>query len=340
LAGNVPRLPARAAVGALALACVASVVVLARAEQVASVAKRATSEANEAAWSAAVAPADVAAAADPDMPPYLATAGITRTFDGRWTDAVDALAAEVAIDDLPQSWLAIAAARIESGDEAGAREALQAALRVGVQQAAVAYAGGTLYDRMADAEAADEAYRHALVAYPSLAADESWEAGSDRFETLVERAMAETPVNAWELALMTGDPDRAASLAGMAVEPDLARLVIPAWGGDHAAVEAVQAEPKSHPLDLLRITWAARVSAHAGDAVSARRFRDWAEIVEGGASVNCYEVRVTDDPADERGSTGNLARFYGHYTYRRPTPWDLVAAGVPRLVLDDEASSP
>jgi hypothetical protein len=237
--------------------------------------------------------------------------------------------------------LAIAAARIETGDGLGARAALDEALRVGVQQPAVAYAAGALYERLRDFEAADDAYLGALVVVPSLAADPSWShtvSTELRFRVILEQAIADTPQNAWELSLMSGDSNRASTLTAAAVDPALARLVIPAWGGDAAAIEAVQAEAEAHPLDLLRLAWAARVSAHAGNGPQADRFRAWADFVNGGAAAAGFETRVSTDPLDTRATAGYSARFYGHYTYRRPTPWDLLAAGVPRLVLEDEAA--
>jgi O-antigen ligase len=340
--GSLTRVAGRLAVAGLTIAVVGSVLILGRAEQVAADARDATTAANETGWIAALAPAQAAVTADPDLPPYQAVAGFGRTFTGDWPGAMPRLEAAAMVDDLPQTWLAIAAARLQVGDEVGARTALAAALRVGIQQPAVAYAAGTLFERMDDPESADDAFVEALAAVPSLAGDPSWATSPQwilRFRILLERAIAETPGNAWELSLVSGDAVRASSLTHLAVDPELAELVIPAWGRDAAAIEAVQAEAEAHPLDLLRLAWAARVSAHAGDKAQADRFREWAEYVNGGAGAAGFETRVSTNPADPRATTGYSARFYGHYTYRRPTPWDLLPAGVPRLVLEDEAAA-
>jgi hypothetical protein len=216
-------------------------------------------------------------------------------------------------------------------------------MRVGAQQASIAYGAGVLYELLGDLEAADDAYLGVLTSYPSIAADPSWGhlGGSDaRFRALLERAMAESPAIAWELALMSGDPTRATELAVDAADPDLARLVIESWGGDGAATAAVEERANANPLSQSLLAWAARVTAHEGRGEDADRYRMISELVAGLSSQAGYEVRVVVDPSDPRPSAGNSAAFYGHYTYRRPTPWDLLAAGIPRLVLEDEASPP
>jgi hypothetical protein len=58
-------------------------------------------------------------------------------------------------------------------------------------------------------------------------------------------------------------------------------------------------------------------------------------IVSGGTSPSAGTIRMTfeDVESPDPATVGTLASFYGHYTYRRPTPFDLTPPGLPRLVL-------
>jgi hypothetical protein len=144
------------------------------------------------------------------------------------------------------------------------------------------------------------------------------------------------PASAWELLLMAGDPDRARASTGTAPDPDLADLVVEAWEGDAAAISAIEARVSADPFDLDALAWAARVNSHTGDEEAADRYRRWADLVNGTAAQGGHEVRILRDEraAGDQARAGNLSTFHGHYVYRRPTPWDILAAGLPRLVLE------
>ncbi|HKZ92915.1 MAG TPA: O-antigen ligase family protein, partial [Candidatus Limnocylindrales bacterium] len=195
----------RIALATLWVACLASVVVLARAESVAWTHQVAVAATNEGDWDAASGPADEAAASDPDMNAYQMTRGLAAAGRRDWVTAADAYGRAASVDDMPQSWLGLAQAQVELGapTETVARS-LERALRSGSQQPAVVYAAGYLYDRIGMIDQADAAYAAALAAYPSLAVDETWADDPDlapRWPGIMERAAASAPGRAWEIAL-------------------------------------------------------------------------------------------------------------------------------------------
>jgi O-antigen ligase len=328
----------------LVASCAIAVLVLWRAESIAQQERTAVDRANLGEWSSASAPAIEAAAADPGVPSYLVTRAIIDAELGRWDDAAEGFARAAAADDLPQSWLGAAVA----GAEAGAPDAvtlghLDRAMRLGRQQAAVAYAAGVLFDRLGHSHRADDAFVAALALSPELAADPVWTADpglARRFGSIVASAKAIAPQDAWEIALMAGDAVGATALTSGAVDPVLAGLVVEAWLGDDQAVVDVQEYALADPLDTLGLAWAARVSARAGDAPAAARFRRLIRFVSVSGSPGGYEIRAGSRGHVSDASAGSLAPFYGHYTYRRPTPWDLISPGIPRLIFVDLAEAP
>jgi hypothetical protein len=113
-------------------------------------------------------------------------------------------------------------------------------------------------------------------------------------------------------------------------------LVIRAWDGDRGALSEIDALTRVSPLDLVPILWAGRLHSQIGDEDVANDYRRWAEYINGGASAGAHEVRVgtVEIARASDARAGNGATFYGHYTYRRPTPWDLLVPGLPRLVYE------
>ena len=112
---------------------------------------------------------------DPDMPPYQVTRGLVASALGDWPAAADAFDRAATTDDLPQSWLGLAQARLELGAPAAdVVEAIERAMRVGYQQAAVVYAAGSLYDRLGLTDEATMPMSHPLAALPGLAVDPCW----------------------------------------------------------------------------------------------------------------------------------------------------------------------
>lgn len=328
------------AIGALAVAVVFAMGGLAYAERTAGVEQEAVDLANAGHWAAADALAVQAQEADPDMPSYALTRGLTAMRAGRVEEAATAFAYAAESDDLPQSWLDLAAADIVLGRASDAHDALIRALRIGVQQPVVAYDAGRLLDGLGDTAAADDAYVAALTVLPSLAGDPSWgtialgPSSATRWPALLDRAMAAAPSAAFELALTAGRQQQALALAAAGTNPSFYTDVAMAWAGEATALARVEATARAHPLDATFVAWAARLESRAGHATEASAYARWYGYLATSASIGVGEARVgtAEQAMPTQARVGNLATFYGHYTYRRPTPWDLLAPDLPRLV--------
>jgi tetratricopeptide (TPR) repeat protein len=344
------RLPPRwsAAVGrtatlALFVACLVALGGLGHSESVALTHQRAVWAANEGDWLTASHLAAEAYAADREMPAYALTLGLASLWTGDWQMAHDSLEQAVRADDLPQSWLGLASAKVELGrsDEEVAK-ALRSALRIGVQQPAVALAAGSLFDRIGMRPEADAAYVAALAKRPSIGGDTWWRdrlLGPARFDRLLRAAVAQPQQSGWELALMSGSLDLADSLEGQVSDPYLADLIGKSWAGDASAVTSVRDYALARPRDERALGWAARVSAHAGDGAWADKLRALARVaMDAPVDALGFETRVVQVASSEV-LTGSLGRTFGGVVYRRPTPIDLLPPGVPRLITFDLASS-
>ena len=185
---------------------------LGRTESIAASHEQAARLADDGAWPDAERAIASIVADDPDMNAYQTARGLVASALADWSTAERAYARASAVDDLPQSWLGLAQARLELGaPPAEVVGAIERAMRVGHQQAAVAYAAGALYDRLGMADAADDAYAAALVALPALAADPTWRTGAlaPRFEGILAAAAERLGPAGWEVALHAGDLDRA-----------------------------------------------------------------------------------------------------------------------------------
>jgi O-antigen ligase len=323
----------------LMVGCLLAVLVLARSEAIALVHERAVALIDAGEWEAGLELAKQAADRDPDIPAYHFTEGIAAAGAGDWRRALDAFQSAVVVDDLPQSWLGSALALAETGaprDEVV--DALRRAYRVGVQQPAVIFAVGRVYDRLGMRPEADTAYVAALGQLPSLAGDPDWTAdaaSASRFAAVVERALRSYPATAWELALMAGDPARARAWVVDAPDPLLALSVVEAWAGDREAVEAVLADADANVLDARKLAWAARLSARLGETDRVARYNRLLEIGIPDATKG-YEVRIGRRGSPRDAAVGNRATNYGTYMYRRPTPLDPIVPGLPGLVRADE----
>jgi tetratricopeptide (TPR) repeat protein len=296
--------------------------------------------ANGGEWAAGDAPARAAAALDPGLPPYLLTEGLTAARAGDHERAATAFRRSVLLDDLPEAWLDLAAAEAALGRAAAASEALERAVRLGLQRPAVAMAAGDLAQRIGERELALKAYTRALVAAPSLAGDPWWLEEPDRAalfaEARDEAIRIAGPPRDWEIALMSGDVRQARLLAGGFAYPSglTAAQVIDAWSGDRDAHEAVLQRCAARPLDLTGLAWCARLEGRVGRVQEANRYRAWSNTVVGGSYAAGAELRVRRGPQVGRSDAGDPARFYGHYTYRRPTPWDLLVPDLIHLALE------
>ena len=133
---------------------------------------------------------------------------------------------------------------------------------------------------------------------------------------------------------MAGDIERARSLAatvdGRTVLPN--ELVIDAWTGDEEALAEVRSIVDARPDDLSALGWAARLSSRSGDEEGAVRYRRQAQFVNDGGFVG-HEVRVDGRVPQMNAVTSAHTEMYGQMLYRRAMPADLMAPGLPRLIV-------
>jgi tetratricopeptide (TPR) repeat protein len=300
---------------------------------------KAVALADQGEWAAADAPAHAAASTDAGLPPYHLTEGLTAARAGDHGRAADAFREVVAADELPEAWLDLAAEQAALGNGVAARDAIRSALRLGYQRPAVAMAAGDLSLRLGDDALAREAFVDAIVSVPSVAGDPWWSSDPARaalFPAIRVAAIARVgPARGWEIALVSGDYVGARSLVER-LEPSSAAddsRIIDAWSGDAAAFQAVLGECVARPLDLTALAWCARLEGHVGNDREANRYRAWANTILGNAYVGGAELRVNTAVQVGRSDAGNAALFYGYYTYRRPTPWDLLVPDLVHLTL-------
>jgi len=285
--------------------------------------------ANDGRWSEALEPARTAVQADPEWPPYQVTFGLAATRAGDHVAAAEAFRKAAETDDQPESWLNLAAEQAQLDDESEALVSIGRAMRLGYQRAAVAGAAGDLLLRLGKPDRAVDAFGWALSTIPSWAADPWWQADKGRqaiYEAVVSLAIERaTPLNQWEIAAMAGETARAAALIASLDEPlrDLESDVLLALGGDETARGHVMDRCPADPLDYQALRWCARLSAARGDVVAANRYRAWGFIIGFGYQAMA-ESRVSRKPIVGRAAEGDVAIFYGLYTYRRATPWDLI----------------
>ena len=325
-----------AGVAGLALV-VGAVAWLVRSEAIALEMDNGVRLANDGDWSGALTQFRAAATADPAMPPYQFALGVASADTGDLQAAEIALGQSARADNLPAAWLDLAAIRVERGDTAGARDALNQALRLGVQEAAINMGAGVVWLRLGDNVQATAAFALAVDQVPSLAGDPWWQstpATATLWPAILDQAIgAAAPYTAFDIAVSAGDLDRARTIANQIVDPatrQLVDLVLPAWGGDQGAIDSLYASVSVRPLDINVLSWAARVAARSGDDLRADRFRTLA-VAASNTNGFGFDVRVgTVRSSVNLAGIGSL--FYGYYTYRRPTPWDELVMSLPQLV--------
>jgi tetratricopeptide (TPR) repeat protein len=297
----------------------------------------AVSRANIGDWSGADAPARAAAATDPAISPYLFTAGLAASHSGDHAAAAAYFAEVAARDDLPEAWLDLAAEQAELGQTPDALRSVTSALRLGIQRPAVAMPAGDLALRLGDDDLATQAFIRAISTAPSLAADPWWSA--DEARTRILQEVAESIVGStlplrWEVALMIGDRERAASAALDPASGDLGPDVVKAWTGDAGALARLLGRCEADPLDLGALLWCARLEGHLGHLDQANDFRYLADTLNGGAFAAGAELRVNPGRAVGRSLQGGPASFWGTYTYRRSTPWDILVPSLIHLTIE------
>ena len=322
--------------GAAALAL--SLVVLGAQELPALDAARAVDRANEGDWAAADAPARAAAAADPRVASYLFTAGLTAAHAGDHRAAAGYFSDVTASNDLPEAWLNLASEQAELGDRPGAVASLRAAFRIGRQRPAVAIALGDLALRIGERDLAVEAFSTAVVLVPSFLGDPWWMQDPMRMVVRDDVAQAATVATGaysqWEIALMMGDATGARTFAAApGLDPSTIDFV-DAWNGDQAAYERLSARCTAEPMQVQALFWCARIEGRRGNVDRANDLRYLANAQLGGDYSNGAELRVATHPMAGRTLEGNPAIFWGTYTYRRPTPWDILVPSLVHLTLE------
>jgi O-antigen ligase len=276
--------------------------------------------------------------ADPSLSPYVWIEGLAASRTGDDVAAAAAFRRTAEVDDLPQAWLNLALLDLRRGEREQATTDLDGALRLGIQQPAVAVAAIPLLLELGLSDRANDAAVAALASVPSLTDDPWWDSTP---ELVMIRAAAVTkllasadPSLAWQVAMFAGDEQQARAEA--ALLPDGARaeaeLIIDAWEGVPGARAQVEANAVAAPL--AGAAWAAEIASRDGDTAAAERFNRWTAIgygTTGGGSG--HDVVVTTDPTPGVEVPGPNAAFHFRYAYRRSVPWDLLIDGLPKLTL-------
>jgi O-antigen ligase len=339
--GARPFLGRRVAVVALGLATAVSAGWLLRTEASALDGQQATDAANKGDWPAALVAARRAVAADPELPPYLFTQGLAAAHEGNLEEARDALRKAAEIDDFPTTWLDIAKVELDLGNEDGARDALERAMRLGFQNPQVAFAAMTIYEALGDQDAAASAGADALVVAPSLAGEPLWSStpSLDAIRTAaMRRAIERGPAGAYRLALEADMPNEAWKLVAQLPESSRAvpELIVAAWTGDETAFDRLHDMAIANPLDTGIVSVCNRLAARSEET-------DW----QGPSEWTCDRtsadiepvVRVGGPPEARVALPGPDASWHYVYVHRRLTPNDELVPGLPHLESGTDASA-
>jgi O-antigen ligase/tetratricopeptide (TPR) repeat protein len=289
---------------------------------------------------AALANIDDALAGDPGQPAYVWIEGLAAAGLGDRAQALRDLRAVAVHDDLPQAWLNAAALELADGDDSAARADLERALRLGVQQPAVALPATQLWLHLNEREKATSSAIAALSVAPALTDDPWWtttpELRSVRdaaVESIVEHG---DPGQAWQVAMYAGQPAAARSIASALPTGagQTADLVIDAWDGVPGARDALDAAAEADPTGGAAI-WAARVAERDGDLDAAEHYRRMAELsADVAGSDTGYDTVVTDDITSMRQVPGPYANVHFFHVYRRWALADMLVPGLPKLTLE------
>ena len=307
-------------------------------ESIALPASNAVDSADHDDWAAALLPARDAVAADPGMPTYRFTLGLAAAATGDLATARDELEQSVAADDLPEAWLDLAAIRQRLGDEAGARDALAKALRLGYWQAADGVAAAWLYLQLGDPASATDALALAIERAPSLAGrsaprqrpglchDPARCPRPDPGERRTGRRLGDRPGERRhrEGPGPRGRPARRRAGAGRAGHRRLDRR-------QGQALVALDARLHDRPRDMETLNWTARVATRLGDTAAADRYHRWGNAVDGHSGTEAAELRVVWERVAGDAIAGSNTAFHSPYVYRRPAPADHLVPWLPRL---------
>jgi hypothetical protein len=203
----------------------------------------------------------------------------------------------------------------------------------------VVLAAADLALRIQQQDTAVHAFTIAVMESPSILGDLDYWASSPllqqmRLTAAALAAEATGPDVQWELALLTDHIDEARTLANTpGLDPSTVDFV-DAWIGSDAAFERLVGRCVEDPLNLAALTFCARIEGRRGNAAKANDFRYLANAQLGNAYRYGAELRVARTPMSGRTLEGNPAIFWGLYTYRRYTPWDVLVPSLVHLTLE------
>jgi tetratricopeptide (TPR) repeat protein len=280
-------------------------------------------------WTAAGPGLRELAGSDPEISAYVFTAGLAADRAGDHQGAAVDFEQVALRDDLPEAWLNLAAEQAATTDTASADTSLVNAYRLGSRRPAVAMAIGDLALRIGDAALARKAFGSAITWSPSLAADPWWSAEPARSAAFDATVASLIRHGGWEVALMTGDASRAETIAKTSGAPPEALGFIRGWAGDSAATDALLEQCRRRPFEVTLLLWCARLEHRAGKEATAVGIDYLATSQGGEAFLSGLELRVTTGAGLGIQQGGLPATAWGLYTYRRPTPADML---VPSLV--------
>jgi tetratricopeptide (TPR) repeat protein len=294
----------------------------------------AVSAADKGDWAEALDRSTQAVTDDPRLPPYQLVRGLAAANLGDLETARDAFSLATA-DDLPASWIDLAAVQVRLGDDTGARESLDRAIRLGVQQPAIAVAAADLYRQLDLPDLARAQLAAAFALFPSLAADPSWQ--QPDWQSIADSAVTDAlaaadPWQAMLLALETGRFDAARTiLSSLApADRDLGSTVVDAWTGDQPAFDRLHAAALADPLDATKTALCRRVArVHDPSAVAP----GW--TCDGPLWEGSYAVGRTGAGDDAVPIPGPDAFWQGAYAYRRPGPLDSLVPWVLHIHAED-----
>lgn len=277
-----------------------------------------------------------AVAMDPAMTPYRFAYGLALTKTGDLGRAAVEFAA-AAEGDLPEAWLNLASVQASLGDRRGALDALDQSMRLGFQQAAVALGAGHVALGLGDVNRATASFADALTQLPGLAGDPWWAEDPARkaaFEDAYAIAFTRAgPFGRFEMALERGDEAAQSRALEAIADPSTKTtytLIREAWNGGAEEIATLEQHARSEPFNFNTANWCARILRRAGNPERAETYTKWAETVAALSSVGGFEPRVVN--SDESYTIAGVnSLFYGHFTYRRPTPSDQLVPALPHL---------
>jgi O-antigen ligase len=287
-------------------------------------------------WGAADAPARQAASLDPSIGSYTLVAGLTASRVGDHALATQEFSNVARVDDLPEAWLDLAFEQVTASDLEGARGSLVAAMRLGSQRQSIAVGVVDLATRIGDSDLASRAASILLGAYPLLATDPWWDAdparGAVRDDVVTALSVA-GPVDArWQLDLARGDFVQAREQATALADASFRSDVVDAWAGNADAVAALKIACYDEPLRADLLQWCGRVAARNHDAAFEADIETLLAALIPGVPNGAAGVQIVTGDVTGRQIEGSPASIWGTFTYRRPTPQDLIVPEVAHLV--------